>query len=140
MGSFLTSTLDLEAAPTRVGGAKGPDPAPLAKLRANARYLMSTGLWQSWSRVTETIAGLLLNWTAPLFELMLLAWIAAAANLEKRLQHIWGPVRIALGASAVLCLLVYRPVSGLLAMLIGSGPAIIDSLRCSGRHWPGSSR
>jgi hypothetical protein len=74
-GSFLTTRLGNGEAHASVGAPYGPDPAPIRYLRQHAKFLSAVDLKQSWSMVTATLAGMLLNWTAPLL------LVAAAALL-----------------------------------------------------------
>jgi hypothetical protein len=90
-GSFVTSTL-VEAGTTAalIGSPDGPDTEPIGRLRANAKYLSSEGLAQSWSRVTATLAGMLLNSSGP-FLFLSLAGVAAAAAAEHGGRAPWPP-------------------------------------------------
>jgi len=77
-GAFLASTLNSTGGDqAAVACPHGPDPLAIRSLRFNAKFLASANLKESWGRVTATLAGLLLNWTAPLF---LVAAVALAAN------------------------------------------------------------
>jgi hypothetical protein len=106
-GSFLTTTLPEGAAADVVGGPHGPDPMPVAQLRANAKYLTSANLWETWSKVTATVAGMLLNWTAPLFVVFLAALVAASVHPERSLVRFWRPAFIAVGAAIAVSFVIY---------------------------------
>jgi hypothetical protein len=75
-GSFLTSRIGGGEAFSQAGKPRGPDTSAIAYLRQHAKYLSAVDLWQRWSMVTATLAGLLLNWCAPLFALALCALLA----------------------------------------------------------------
>ena len=45
----------------------GPDPEPIRYLRQRAKFLAADNLKERWMMVTATLAGMVLNWTAPLF-------------------------------------------------------------------------
>jgi hypothetical protein len=75
-GSFLTTRLGAGQPHHDVAGPYGPDPGPIRYLRQHAKFLAAVDLKQSWSMVTATLAGMLLNWTAPL---LLIAIAALAA-------------------------------------------------------------
>ena len=76
VGCFLTSRLTDEEAYAGLGRPHGPDPEPVRYLRQHARFLTAIDLWERWSMVTSTVAGMLLNWTAPLFLIGVAALIA----------------------------------------------------------------
>jgi hypothetical protein len=77
-GAFLTRRL-AAAAPNadlalETGGALGPDPTPIRYVRRHAKYLMIEHLGSRWRMATAALAGLLLNWTAPLCLVAILAF------------------------------------------------------------------
>jgi hypothetical protein len=76
VGSFLTARLGHGEPHTDVGHPHGPDSAPIRYLRQHAKYLTAIDLKERWSMVTATLAGMILNWTAPLFLLALAALIS----------------------------------------------------------------
>jgi hypothetical protein len=65
-GSFLSSRLGNKESYFIVAGPNGPDPEAVRHLRQNAKYLSAADLKQRWSMVMAVLAGMLLNWTAPL--------------------------------------------------------------------------
>lgn len=75
-GSFLTQRLGHGEDHGAVAAPHGPDPEPIRYLRQRARFLSGNNLKQRWSMVTATLAGLLLNWTTPLFLIAALALVA----------------------------------------------------------------
>ena len=84
-GSFLTTRLGkADAADSgreyeRVAQPHGPDAAAFQYLRRRAKYMAGINLAQSWSMVTATLAGLILNWTVPLLVIALAALFAMYA-------------------------------------------------------------
>lgn len=64
-GSFLTRRLESADAHLGVAAPHGPDPDPVRYLRQHAKYLTASDLKERWSMVTASLAGMLLNWTAP---------------------------------------------------------------------------
>ena len=105
-GSFLTTRLGAGQPHQDMAGAYGPDPAPIRYLRQHAKFLAAVDLKQSWSMVTATLAGMLLNWTAPL---LLIAVAALFAIGYRRAIHPvpWSTIlAISLGATA-LALVLY---------------------------------
>jgi hypothetical protein len=75
-GSFITSRIGSGASYAEVGSPHGPDTSSVRHLRQNAKYLSAVDLKQRWLMVTSILAGLLLNWTAPLCVLALAALLA----------------------------------------------------------------
>src|SRR5262249_15510449 len=72
-GAFLTTRLGNREPQASIGQPYGPDPAPIRYLRQHAKFLAAVDLKQGWSMVTATLAGMLLNWTAPLLLVALAA-------------------------------------------------------------------
>jgi hypothetical protein len=101
-GSFLTTRLGTGAHQGDVGGAYGPDPEPIRYLRHHAKYMTAVNLKQSWSMVTATFAGMVLNWSAPILIIGLAALGATMISAALPGGGLWP---LALGASAVLTLL-----------------------------------
>jgi hypothetical protein len=79
MGSFLTSRLGQNEPYDDVAGPHGPDPSAIRYLRYHAKYLTAVDLKDTWSMVTATLAGMILNWSAPVL-LVVLAALAARSN------------------------------------------------------------
>jgi hypothetical protein len=77
-GSFITARVGGGENLAELGNPYGPDTAPVRHIRQNAKYLSAVDLKQRWLMVTGTMAGLLLNWTAPLCVLAAAAWINTA--------------------------------------------------------------
>lgn len=98
-GSFLTARLGQNEPYDDVAGPHGPDPAPVRYLRYHAKYLTAVDLKDTWSMVTATLAGMILNWSAPVL-LVVVAALAAhwLASVFPGAQ--WWPA--ALAGSALL--------------------------------------
>jgi hypothetical protein len=105
-GSFLSSKLvDQNPCQQVVGGHEGPDPPAIAKLRANSKYLTSANPWASWSRVSATISGMLLNWTAP-FLVILVAALLVSFTTSASLVMALGGLTTALVSVALASLFI----------------------------------
>lgn len=83
VGCFLTTRLKSKDSYRDVAVPHGPDSGAVRYLRQHAKYLTAINLWERWSMVTSTVAGMLLNWTAPLF------LIATAALIAIWMAYIW---------------------------------------------------
>jgi hypothetical protein len=106
-GSFLTARLGTGASQRDVAGPYGPDPEPIRYLRHHAKYLTAIDLKQSWSMVTATFAGMVLNWTAPILIIVL-----AALGTRLFVSHFpygdaWAKTLGAAGALTLLSLVIY---------------------------------
>jgi hypothetical protein len=105
-GSFLTSRLGAGQPHRSVGGPYGPDPEPIRYLRRHAKYLAALDLKQSWSMVTAALAGLILNWTAPLL-LVALAALGAIIYRNSWYPAPW-PIMLAVaGGLTILAAVLY---------------------------------
>jgi hypothetical protein len=106
-GSFLSSRLGNAEPHADVGGPDGPDPAPIRYLRTHAKFLTAVDLKDSWSMVTATLAGMILNWSAPAL-LVALAALAAALLAKVSPGARWWPVALAVaGLLTIAALLRY---------------------------------
>ncbi|WP_158816068.1 hypothetical protein [Methylocapsa sp. S129] len=85
-GSFITARIGQGQDFAAIGSPHGPDTPSVRYLRQNAKYLNAVDLKHRWFMATGTLAGLLLNWTAPLCVIALLALggdlIASAVSAE----------------------------------------------------------
>lgn len=87
-GSFITSIMadgppadtSIDQLHEKIANPYGPDPAPVRQLRQGAKYLMVNGLAKQWQMVVGALAGLLVNWTAPLAVIAALALLALLAD------------------------------------------------------------
>jgi hypothetical protein len=105
-GSFLTARLGKNEKYRDVAGPYGPDPDPIRYLRYHAKYLTALDLKDRWSMVTATLAGMLLNWSAPV---LLVALAALAAHLLGRvLGAEWWLIGLAVsGVLTIVALVAY---------------------------------
>ena len=105
-GSFLTSRLGNNEPYADVAGPHGPDPGPIRYLRFHAKYLTAVDLWDSWSMVTATLAGMILNWSAPVL-LVVLAALAAHGLAQVGAAGWWKIVFAGSGLLTIAALLLY---------------------------------
>jgi hypothetical protein len=103
-GSFLTTRLGAGQPHHDVAGPYGPDPGPIRYLRQHAKFLAAVDLKQSWSMVTATLAGMLLNWTAPLL-LIAIAALAAIGYWKTFRPAPW-PTVLAISSGVMIAALV----------------------------------
>lgn len=75
IGSFITSALSRKAGYEELGKPYGPDTVSVRHIRQNAKYLSAANLKQRWMMVTGSLAGLLLNLSAPIAIIALIALI-----------------------------------------------------------------
>lgn len=116
-GSFLTTRLGAGWEQGDVASPHGPDPVPIRYLRHHAKYLTAVDLKQSWSMVTATLAGMLLNWTAPVLLIVLAALAATGVAMFSPGARGW-PISLAVSAAlAALALVLY-------GWLIRQGPRL----------------
>jgi hypothetical protein len=80
VGSFLTMRLGRNQPHSDVANPHGPDPIPIRYLRQHAKYLSASDLKEQWSMVTASLAGMILNWTAPLFVISFITLIAVCIS------------------------------------------------------------
>ena len=99
-GSFLTARLGNDEAYADVGVPMGPT-AAIRHLRHHAKYLTAIDLKDRWSMVTATLAGMILNWSAPVF-LVALAALGAIALAHREMI----PWRTALAGASRDCVSV----------------------------------
>jgi hypothetical protein len=108
VGCFLTMRLTSKGAHENVAAPHGPDPEAIRYLRLHARYLAASNLKDQWSMVTATFAGMLLNWTAPLFLIALAALFAVGVNnISSGWPVPWQVILLASGAVTAVCVLIY---------------------------------
>jgi hypothetical protein len=105
-GSFITSRIGtLNASYSDIANPHGPDTNVIAFVRQHAKYL-SADLWQRWSMVTASLAGLLLNWCAPFFLLAVFALVAIRFTDQFKFAWWQYPFFGAFAISAI-CVLLY---------------------------------
>ncbi len=108
VGSFLTERLGNGATQAEVAAPLGPDPEPVRYLRQNAKFLAARSLKQSWSMVTATLAGMVLNWSAPLLVIALVAFLVTVGlKGPSSKANEWSIVMLTTAASALICLITY---------------------------------
>ena len=108
LGCFLTTRLESQAAHSRVAASHGPDSEAIRYLRQRAKYLTADNLKERWMMVTATLAGMVLNWTAPLFLLAFAALVAVGiTRLAGNAVIPWHGILLALVAATLISLLVY---------------------------------
>lgn len=94
-GSFITSCIGSERSFSDLGRPYGPDTDPVRHVRQNAKYLSAANLRERWLVLVGTLAGMLLNWTAPLFVIAAAGWLAwmagngAAETLQQIAAGLW---------------------------------------------------
>jgi hypothetical protein len=105
VGCFLTSRLGRNQPQSDIANPHGPDTAPIRYLRQHAKYLAASNLKEQWSMVTSTFAGMVLNWTAPIFLIASAAWIAIA--VDRWLVVDWLKIMTAAVGLTLLALVLY---------------------------------
>lgn len=129
LGSFLTTTIQNDTGEALLAAPHGPDTWSILHLRRGAKYLSATNLKGRWALVAATLAGMVLNWTAPLFLFALLA--LASTFLPGPIPWRW-PVMV-MGAISGLLLIAYafqmrrQPVTlgGALGLSVASTLALL---------------
>lgn len=81
-GSFITSLIGSGAEYKDLACPFGPDTPAVRHVRQNAKYLSAVDLKQRWMMIAGTVAGIILNWSAPLAILTLLALAASNIHLD----------------------------------------------------------
>jgi len=105
-GSFITTRLGAGEPHMNVAGPYGPDPEPIRYLRQHAKYLAALDLKQSWSMLTATLAGMILNWTAPLL-LVVLAALFAILYRDTIAPAPWATILAFCAAATTIALVLY---------------------------------
>jgi hypothetical protein len=105
-GCFLTTRLGHKEDHASVAGPFGPDPAAIRYLRQHAKYLAATSLKQGWSMAIAVLAGMLLNWTSPLF-LISIAALAAVCYRHTLATPPWPSLLAIAGVVTIVALNVY---------------------------------
>lgn len=103
-GSFITARVGCDEDFAAIARPHGPDTEPVRHVRQNAKYLSAIDLKQRWSMVTGTMAGLLLNWTAPLSIVAALAWFGNWVRLS---ADAWLTATAVLAAATALGIILY---------------------------------
>ena len=106
IGALITSSVGGGKDFKDIGKPYGPDTDLIRHVRQNAKYLSAADLKQRWLMVTGTIAGLLLNWTAPLCIISILAWASNYVALHFS-AGIWLVAAAALGTITAILVIIY---------------------------------
>ena len=86
--AFFTSWVGQDGDFNHLSKPHGPDTLAFQHVRQNAKYLSAIDLKERWKLVVGTLAGMLLNWTAPIFVVAAAAcflgllWKRSSAPLE----------------------------------------------------------
>jgi hypothetical protein len=86
IGGFVSSLIGSGATFDQIASPSGPDSSPVQHLRQNAKYLSALNLKRRWMMISGTLSGLILNWTAPLAVLSVLAFLASYIAMG---AHFW---------------------------------------------------
>jgi hypothetical protein len=114
-GSFITSRIGGGAGFEQIANPFGPDSDAIRYLRQNAKYLSAVDLKHRWLMVTGTMAGLILNWMAPLFVLAAAAWLSN--QMAVRLQpDTWLSAAGVLASATAVAIFLYG-----FALRVGAG-------------------
>ncbi|CCD95357.1 conserved membrane hypothetical protein [Bradyrhizobium sp. ORS 375] len=103
-GAFLTSLIGSGQGFEQLARPFGPDTGPVRHVRQNAKYLSVIDLKSRWTMVIGTVAGLILNWLAPLAVLSGLAILAS--YLPSRVRF-WADMSLAFGGLCLFAVLIY---------------------------------
>jgi len=133
IGSFITSRIGAGRDFADIGNPYGPDTGPVRHLRQNAKYLSAVDLKQRWLMVTGTMAGLLLNWTAPLCILAAAAWASNYAALRLSADT-WLSVAAVLSCITAASMVLYGAAlrcgagarAGSLLLAVGAGLTMLS--------------
>jgi hypothetical protein len=99
-GSFLTRQLESADAHHSVAAPHGPDPDPVRYLRQHTKYLTASDLKERWSMVTASLAGMVLNWTAPVSVIGVAALVVVAISCGLSSAGLTFPWLMLLGAGS----------------------------------------
>ncbi|MBW0238370.1 hypothetical protein [Pseudomonas sp. D1HM] len=106
IGSFITSIIGGGKDYSDIGKPYGPDTEQIRYVRQNAKYLSAADFKKRWSMVTGTMAGLVLNWSAPV---SILAILALLGNLLAThfSESIWLSIAAVLASITVSLTAIY---------------------------------
>jgi hypothetical protein len=103
-GAFISSLIGSGEGFQKIAKPFGPDTDPIRHVRQNAKYLSAIDLKLRWTMITGTAAGLLLNWTAPLAALSLLALVASIVPLD---YQSWAGAAVFFAVLTLVAIFVY---------------------------------
>ena len=121
-GSFVTSRIGGAADFDQITNPFGPDTDAIRYLRQNAKYLSAVDLKHRWLMVSGTIAGLIMNWMAPLFVLALAAWASNQMAAQLR-PDTWLSAAGVLTLATIVSVLFYG-----FALRLGTGARVGSAL------------
>ena len=106
VGALLTSAVGGGGDYADFSASRGPDTERVRYVRRHARYLSARDVGQRWLMATGTLAGLLLNWTAPLSVIAALSLlrVTVGASLD---GAAWDGLAALSGAVTAITLLIY---------------------------------
>lgn len=107
LGAFLSRRLTAKESHAEIAAPHGPDSESIRYLRVRAKYLTAANLKEQWTMVTATFAGMILNWSAPLFFVAASALIAVVLGKFGRVP--WEAL-LALSCTATAVALVFYGV------------------------------
>ena len=106
LGSLITAVIGGGKGFEEIGKPFGPDSDSIRHVRQNAKYLSVNGFVKRWLTMVSLIAGLILNWTTPLFFISLFAilsnYVAPHLSVE-----IWRHAANILGLITAVFIVVY---------------------------------
>lgn len=101
-GSLISSLIGSGSTFSTIAAPFGPDTGPIRHVRRNAKYLSVVDLKQRWFLIMGALAGLLLNWTAPLFALSLVALVTSTLPLDAKTSLLMTALSVAFTAGSVV--------------------------------------
>lgn len=105
-GSALTARLGTDTNVDDFANPHGPDPLPIAYIRHHAKFLNPLNLKDAWAMFTATMAGMLLNWSAPMLLIVLTA--LSVILLETQVSYWpWSILFIVTGMLTGIALIIY---------------------------------
>jgi hypothetical protein len=117
-GSFISSRIGAGAGFEQIASPFGADTDAIRYVRQNAKYLSAVDLKHRWLMVTGTVAGLLMNWMAPLFLLAAAAWSSNQVTADLSADS-WLIAAGALTLTTAVLIYLYG-----FALRIGAGAAV----------------
>ncbi len=103
-GAFVTSLIGSGQGFDQLARPFGPDTEAVRHVRQNAKYLSAIDLKSRWTMVVGTVAGLILNWLAPIAILSGLALLASNISVGSR---IWTNAILASAELSIFAILIY---------------------------------
>lgn len=133
-GAFLSSRLGAvggegsksaadDAIRRSVGGPHGPDPAPVAHVRAHARYMAPRDALDAWRLGATVVASTLANWIP----------VAATLGAASLVAAVGAPSWPAVASTGLLLVAAASAVLGLLSWLLVAPGAREDAAKWTGR-------